>query len=163
MKFGLRLHSLRVPEWCGFYIDYTGLRQKIRILAHSEGELQLTGLSTRLQTFRSAISLAFGSEVYGIFSENIKLLQNFRQKKDLPLFQLEADLCDLKVLLGVPVIDRKHFKIEPILQSCQQVIEELKLLEWFDRVNEAAADKLYTKLAKNGQSATETHLINLSR
>lgn len=44
MKFGLRLHSLRVPEWSGFYINYSGLRRKIRIASQSGSEPGLIGL-----------------------------------------------------------------------------------------------------------------------
>lgn len=48
-----------------------------------------------------------------------------------------------------------------ILGLCQEITDELNRLEWFDRVNEAAVEKLFAKLAKHGQGVKETHQHHL--
>ncbi|KAI1085612.1 GDPD-domain-containing protein [Whalleya microplaca] len=143
MRFGQNFPRYLVPEWDRFYIDYNGLKQLIKASFRP-------GAQNNLEKFYEALS------------ESISVLEFFRWEQDVRLAEREADLCTCFGLPSqpttIPDLDRvDHLELSSLRDAYEDFRRDLARLQWFDRVNEEAADRIFLKLQRSGQAETSPY------
>ncbi|KAI1428286.1 Glycerophosphoryl diester phosphodiesterase family-domain-containing protein [Xylaria sp. FL1777] len=121
MRFGLDYHRHFVPEWSGFYVQYDLIKSHLKSGIHTvDSSVQL--LSADVEAF-----VSFHRDQLCILGRRETALWNIFDEPQNPRgFQP----CERNFLLG----------------ELNAVLDELLKLQWFDRINREAIDRLFRKL-----------------
>lgn len=152
MKFGLRLHEFVIPKWDGHYIDYNGLCQKIRDSTHQAGTSDLTSKLPKPQTQGMANN---EPEALKYLEENITSFETFRLPMLESIVGREKELCYAFGFPSTPstlpnISSVNCVELRIVQAAYDELLIELKQLQWFDKVNYAAMQKLFSKLYNCG-------------
>ncbi|KAI8949595.1 Glycerophosphoryl diester phosphodiesterase family-domain-containing protein [Xylaria longipes] len=138
MRFGQNFYSYTVPEWDGFYIDYNKLKQLIKApLVNDDAPGHASHVK---QSVIDALSRLQSSE--------ISLYLSLMQRHNL-LFS-----SHLVIQPGsTPATGSLFRTFDPdVLRYTQAAVfdlqSSLRKLQWFERVNHEAVDRIFTKLHK---------------
>lgn len=141
MKFGLHYHGFRIPKWDAYYVDYNGLRQRIRDLAHQDGTCEPKVLDLEAETFRH-------------INQNISRFETFRLQIAETIDRRENETCRMfgfpTTPISLPNIDSvEELELGVVRSSYEELLLELKEIQWFDKVNHTAFSKIFGKLANH--------------
>ncbi|KAJ8129714.1 hypothetical protein O1611_g3914 [Lasiodiplodia mahajangana] len=120
MRFGRNFHSYTVPEWDGLYIDYNRLKQLIKNPLVNDSHVR--------ESVIDALSKLCISE--------IALHHSVVQRHDLLLFHSPSPMLYSAII---------HYT----QTSTINLRSNLQKLQWFERVNHEAVDRIITQLRKS--------------
>ncbi|KAF2462806.1 GDPD-domain-containing protein [Lindgomyces ingoldianus] len=133
MRFGRNLYQNRIPEWAPFYIDYYGLKRRIKLatehaLADHQAEVDL-----------AAFSVALKHEVQKVQTFYTKQHHRLRLNYQGVVRLYEKDGAIVPGELNRP---EQIF----VLGSCLEYSRDLRRLRWYAGVNSDALEALSRKL-----------------
>ncbi|KAI0427393.1 Glycerophosphoryl diester phosphodiesterase family-domain-containing protein [Xylaria sp. FL1042] len=133
MRFGLDYHRYFVPEWSGFYVQYDLIKSQLKSRAKTiDHSIQL--LSHDVEAFTS-----FHSNQLAVLHRRETALWNiFDEPRYSPVFHPRE----------------RSF----LLSELNAILQVLLKLQWYDRVNQEAIDRLLKKSHAASQSES-THLV----
>ncbi|KAJ3566593.1 hypothetical protein NPX13_g7077 [Xylaria arbuscula] len=121
MRFGRDYYRRFVPEWTGFYVRY---------------DLIKSHLKSRAESFDSSLQL---------LSDDIGAFISFHQDRITVLACQEAGLWALFDKPDVSWTFHPHER-DFLVSGLESLVQEALRLNWFDRVNQEAIDRLFGKL-----------------
>ncbi|KAI0818132.1 Glycerophosphoryl diester phosphodiesterase family-domain-containing protein [Xylaria sp. FL0064] len=133
MRFGLDYHRHFVPEWSGCYVQY---------------ELIKSHLKSTVHTLDNSIQL---------FSHDVEAFTSFHSDRLAAIHRRET------ALLSVFDETRSRPGIHPcehsfVLRELNAILRELSKLQWYDRVNQEAIDRLLKKAHHIALKSDSDHL-----
>lgn len=148
MKFGLQFHRFRIPKWDAYYVDYNGLCQRIRDLAHQASTCDSTGKDGELTT---RVGSNLEEEAFRYIDENVTHFEMFRMQISESVARRENEICRIFGFPTSPVtlpnIDSvDEIELHVVQATYEELLLELNEIQWFDKVNHMALSKLFGKL-----------------
>jgi glycerophosphodiester phosphodiesterase len=95
----------------------------------------------------------FGLELHSCLSCNIDALIAFQSSKHDILHRKQAEICKRYGLSPNPYVvpgleEADHHELTDLLEAFTELRKDLKKLQWYNRVNQEAIDRVYGKLRK---------------
>ncbi|RYP49791.1 hypothetical protein DL768_004578 [Monosporascus sp. mg162] len=136
MRFGQDLHRRFIPEWNEHYVDYNLLKCFIKLSAWLE--------------------------VYKHLDTSISALDAFLQLRFKYLSAVEAELCGVFGLGVEPTaipgaVEICPFELTLLLDAFSEFQQDLKKLQWFEKLNTDAIGRILAKLERYGQADSPTY------
>ncbi|KAI0974456.1 Glycerophosphoryl diester phosphodiesterase family-domain-containing protein [Xylaria arbuscula] len=134
MRFGLDYHRHFVPEWSGFYIQYDLIKSRLKSGIHAVDH--------------TAQLLAHDVEAFTSFHrDQLRALQ----RRETSLWSIFDNSRDPR---GFHSRERSF-----LISELDAVLQELLKLQWFDRVNQEAIDRLLNKFHHATLWSTSSQLV----
>lgn len=149
MKFGLQYYQHKIAKWADHYIDYNGLRSRMRSCADAD----LQGISGA--SCNTNISRQSGSDtilaLLEHFDSRIKKFEQFRDERYWPCEKLEEKLrarFQLPETTGcwASIAHVCKFELDFFQRCYEDILLELRDIQQFNAVNEAAIHRLFDNL-----------------
>lgn len=165
MKFGLQYHGFRIPKWDAYYVDYNGLCQRIKDLSHQASTCESIGKVAEpsyrrpgqygrwdVNGLRAVLDLE--AETFRHIDQNISRFETFRLQIPESIARRENETCGVfgfpKTPISLPNIDSvEELELRVVRSSYEELLLELKEIQWFDKVNHTAFSKIFGKLANH--------------
>ncbi|KAI9771312.1 MAG: hypothetical protein M1840_002282 [Geoglossum simile] len=153
MKFGQDLHLHQVPEWEPFYIHYRQLKRDFK--------------STVQKAFRSGTEPGF-ADLYASLSRDIDAFNKFYNDEYDFLLQKERQVCshysvEARIFAISDLEGVGNYELKALPEDFLELQQDLTKLQWFNRVNQHAVDKVFTKLEKFSEAVGQSHYDQKSR
>ncbi|KAI3343049.1 Glycerophosphoryl diester phosphodiesterase family-domain-containing protein [Ustulina deusta] len=134
MRFGRDYHQHFVPEWSGFYIQYDLIKSRLK---------------SRVHTVDSSVQL---------LSDDVEALLSFQRDQLCALGRRETAIWNI---FDEPQHPRVFYTCERnfILSELNAVLQELLKLQWFDRINREAIDRLFKKFHHVAPQSESSHFV----
>ncbi|RYO73962.1 hypothetical protein DL766_006109 [Monosporascus sp. MC13-8B] len=155
MRFGQDLHRWFIPEWSEHYVDYNRLKGSIKSSA-------LLGGTLKCPLPLSWMGANGAAEVYKHLDTSISALDAFLRLRFKYVSAVEAELCeafglDMEPAAIPDAVEICPFELTLLLDAFSEFQQDLKKLQWFEKLNADAIGRILAKLERYGQADSPTY------